>query len=358
MECYKHHLERIIKKLLLKFSIMKNNYILLILMVFILFACKGTYEYNTGTLPDYPVNLTDLNSEYDDYNSTSPTLGDISPLCFSSRRNNGTFDIIYKLLEVIMSRTSGKLTVGESHVSRLSDVNSMNENIGWNAVPKINTAADELGPYLIYKGPIGTNGNPRYNRYIFLYSNNQEGNQDIKFLHNMDEETYTSPKPVEYLNSSKDDAYPSFNKDFSTLYFCSNRLENFDIFKVELDNTVNLVNSLEDKTPKTIVKETTLSSDSDDKCPFVFNNLMVFTSNRPGGYGGYDLYYSLYADGKWSPPVNFGNKINTQYDEYRPITKPMGSFTNDFMIFSSNRPGGKGGFDLYYVGIDKMIKLY
>ena len=30
---------------------------------------------------------------------------------------------------------------------------------------------------------------------------------------------------------------------------------------------------------------------------------------------------------------------------------PQYEFNNDFMIFSSNRPGGLGGFDLYYVGI-------
>ena len=84
---------------------------------------------------------------------------------------------------------------------------------------------------------------------------------------------------------------------------------------------------------------------------------MVFTSNRPGGMGGYDLFYSFYENGTWSTPVNFGDKINTPYDEYRPIVKSYGyEFTNDFMIFSSNRPGGQGGFDLYYVGIDKLAE--
>ena len=43
------------------------------------------------------------------------------------------------------------------------------------------------------------------------------------------------------------------------------------------------------------------------------------------------------------------------FDEYRPIIRPQEwGFTNDLMIFSSNRPEGLGGFDLYYVGIDKL----
>ena len=81
---------------------------------------------------------------------------------------------------------------------------------------------------------------------------------------------------------------------------------------------------------------------------------MVFTSDREGGYGGFDLYYSLFTNGQWTTPVNFGEKINSANDEYRPITF---SFNNiDMMIFSSNRPGGKGGFDLYGVKIGDLIE--
>jgi hypothetical protein len=85
---------------------------------------------------------------------------------------------------------------------------------------------------------------------------------------------------------------------------------------------------------------------------------MVFTSNREGGYGGYDLYYCcLDEEGQWSEPVNFGPEINSEADEFRPVVSPFGDFENDMMIFSSNREGGYGGFDLYYVGISKMINL-
>jgi hypothetical protein len=81
--------------------------------------------------------------------------------------------------------------------------------------------------------------------------------------------------------------------------------------------------------------------------------MMVFVSDRPGGFGGFDLYYSTFDGSAWSDPVNFGEKINTEYDEYRPIILETDRrfFMNDFMIFSSNRPGGMGGFDLYYAGL-------
>jgi hypothetical protein len=51
-------------------------------------------------------------------------------------------------------------------------------------------------------------------------------------------------------------------------------------------------------------------------------------------------------DGVFSAPVNFGQTINTKYAEYRPIIAAPAKFDKEFMIFSSNRPGGKGMFDL------------
>ena len=313
----------------------------------------------TGTFPENPVNMADINSVYDDYNSASPIIGSTSPLCFSSNRNSrgANFDIVYKLLDVYMSLSDGKLTVAENANNPLLDVVIENANLN-DAMARINTSADELGPYLVDEGMKFTgsiNMNKRYESYFLLYASNTGANLDISYVQNLNQESYTNPKPVTFLNSSKDDAYPSFMQNYSSVYFCSNRDGNFHIYNTTLDTTKDLISNLDDTSLKVIDKDTVLSSTGDDKCPFIFNNVMVFTSNRPGGYGGFDLYYSLLVNGKWSAPVNFGPKINTAYDEYRPIIKPMPGFTNDFMIFSSNRPGGKGGFDLYYVGVKKMI---
>jgi hypothetical protein len=79
---------------------------------------------------------------------------------------------------------------------------------------------------------------------------------------------------------------------------------------------------------------------------------MVFTSDRPGGFGGFDLYYARFENNSWSSPVNLGSTINSEFDEYRPILMEEGvSATETMMVFSSNRTGGKGGFDLYFVGV-------
>ena len=66
----------------------------------------------------------------------------------------------------------------------------------------------------------------------------------------------------------------------------------------------------------------------------------------------FDLYYSKFEDGAWSEPVNFGAAINTEFDEYRPILFDAEvDYDRDMLVFSSNRTGGKGGFDLYFVGM-------
>ena len=341
----------------------KNTRLIIILTGIILLPyCHDPFEhrYNQGTFPDIPVNMGNINSMYDDYNSTSPILGGTAPLCFSSNRgsNGGNFDIVYKLLDVIMTRSDGKISVEENTNGNM-DIATVNSNLN-TAVSIINTSSDELGPYLIPKSvrveKIG-NGYYGYQNYILLYASNESGNLDIKFTQNVTGESYTAPQNIAFLNSAADEAYPTLTEDSAYIYFCSNRSGNFDIFKADLNKQGDLLTLLGDPTPRTITKDADLSSDYDDKCPYILGNLLVFASNRPGGYGGFDLYYAVFKDGKWSSPVNFGNKINTPYDEYRPIVKTYGDeFTNNFMIFSSNRPGGKGGFDLYYVGIDKMAE--
>lgn len=82
--------------------------------------------------------------------------------------------------------------------------------------------------------------------------------------------------------------------------------------------------------------------------------MLVFSSDRPGGLGGYDLYYSFKTGEGWTEPENFGPSVNSEYDEFWPVVSDSWEFSNQLMIFSSNRPGGLGGFDLYFTGIPKF----
>lgn len=72
---------------------------------------------------------------------------------------------------------------------------------------------------------------------------------------------------------------------------------------------------------------------------------LYFASDRPGGFGGFDIYVSQRAsvDDAWGPPVNLGPTLNTPFDEGNA------AFSRDghLMFFQSKRPGGFGGIDLW-----------
>jgi len=256
-----------------------------------------------------------------------------------------------------MDKSDGDFTIGEANKEWGGYTNNVNL---YNALNTINSIHNELGPYLIHSGWGSSNNiqtHPDYNKYLFLFATDKAGNLDIMFTQNITNENYSVSKEIKFLNSDKDDAYPTLNQDSTLIYFCSNRELDFDIYTANLNRDQDLLAEFTDSSDVPITKDSLLSSAYDDKCPFILGNLIVFASNRSGGYGGFDLYYSIFDNGNWSAPVNFGDKINTPYDEYRPIVKTFYyEFTNDFMVFSSNRPGGKGGYDLYYVGINKMTE--
>lgn len=70
---------------------------------------------------------------------------------------------------------------------------------------------------------------------------------------------------------------------------------------------------------------------------------LFFTSNRPGGYGGTDLYASTFTDSGWSEPRNLGPNINTPYDEQFPFIHPDGQT----LYFSSHGHNSMGESDLF-----------
>lgn len=78
-------------------------------------------------------------------------------------------------------------------------------------------------------------------------------------------------------------------------------------------------------------------------------NIIFFTSDRAGGYGGKDIYFSTNTNGVWSKPKNAGPKINTKGDERYPFIHPDGT-----LYFSSTGWPGFGGMDIFKSTPNKM----
>ncbi len=71
---------------------------------------------------------------------------------------------------------------------------------------------------------------------------------------------------------------------------------------------------------------------------------LYFTSDRSGGEGDLDIYYSKMDEkGRWGKPVNMGPKINTMFNEETPFVSPDGKW----FYFSSEGHEGMGGYDVY-----------
>jgi WD40-like Beta Propeller Repeat len=354
---------------------MKQSALFLTLLLF-LTSCPDARKYRTGYFQDDVVNFSDVNSEYDDYNMDSPDINSHSLFHFSSNRNSqgGNFDIVGEKMYIDWSKTEGSLSIGTD----------LNEDWFDYLIPlfdSVNTPCNELGPYTLdYREELNSTGIYTWTD-LLLYANDCSGDFDVKFICcemtdslGSEKTIMQPPKEISFINTGANELYPSFygsgfykfdewGQDpgkIEKMLFCSDRNGNYDIFEINLPEGMDINRFLNAdfniEPDSLVISPLSLNSGSDDKCPYVNGKLLVFASNRPGGYGGFDLYYSIYNDGTWSEPVNFGEKINSPYDEYRPVTIHHDQFANNLLIFSSNRPGGKGGFDLYHVGITQMIR--
>lgn len=70
---------------------------------------------------------------------------------------------------------------------------------------------------------------------------------------------------------------------------------------------------------------------------------LYFVSERKGGFGGYDIWYSQWSDRGWTQAKNLGPTINTQFDEISPYIH----VNNQNLYIVSNGYPGFGGYDIY-----------
>lgn len=152
-------------------------------------------------------------------------------------------------------------------------------------------------------------------------------------------------KVLPFCNPKYSYGHPAFGKDGKTMYFISNIRGGkeaakgaSDIFKVDVleDNSFSEPKNLGIK----------VNSYSKEMYPFISdNNTLYFASNRPNGFGGFDIYKSkINKDGSFEKAEKLPEPINSKQDDFCFIIDSNGKTG----YFSSKRIEGKGFDDIYY----------
>ncbi len=146
----------------------------------------------------------------------------------------------------------------------------------------------------------------------------------------------TSSKPFTYneVGSSINSAHMAF--DGSAIYFSSNRpggYGGYDIYVSYLDEGKWSL-------PKNLGSE--INTIGNEITPFLQKNELYFSSDFHIGIGGYDIVKSKVENGVWTEVTNVGSGVNSINDEYFPSFNRMGE-----LYVTSNRLGGRGGNDIY-----------
>ena len=215
-----------------------------------------------------------------------------------------------------------------------------------NLSDKVNTSFDDFGPIL----------SPNYDEKLYFSSarpgnlgglRDEKGLKDDRFG-NYRADMYstlvingewTATAPLSSLiNSPMHDAVLGFNEDGLVMYY----FKGPTLYSGEI-----LIDTFVENKKRSLFPDqftSVMIAENGDGTPHFFNDsVLIFSSRRSGGYGGYDLYISILKNGSWTNAENLGPTINSEYDEVTPFLALDGRT----LYYSSNNLKSMGGFDVF-----------
>ena len=201
-----------------------------------------------------------------------------------------------------------------------------------NAGDSINTADAEYFPSITVQDS------------LFLFMRRSSFKREDFYTSTLTKNKFSKAIPLsDDLNREEKKGSMSLTQDLNTLYYAADYNQKgygrYDIYKV----TKSKKGWSE---PKNVGKN--INSDYWDSAPSIApdNQALYFCSNRPGGYGGIDIYVAYKNEkGFWEEAVNMGPTINTAGDDQAPFMHA----DNKTLYFSSNGWPGFGGSDLFVI---------
>ncbi len=154
---------------------------------------------------------------------------------------------------------------------------------------------------------------------------------------------WTRPREVHFDSNKYNCAHPSLSKDGKTLYFSSDMPGGYgksDIYKVAVNDDWTLGE------PKNMGK--LINTEGRETFPFIDSTgNLFFSSDGHAGLGGLDIFVAFFSKGELFMLRNAGLPYNSSKDDFGFVLHE----SNDVGLLSSNKPGGKGDDDIYYFKI-------
>jgi len=167
---------------------------------------------------------------------------------------------------------------------------------------------------------------------------------DVFFAKMNDEGKVENITPIEGgINKKYHDGVTTISKSGTVMYFSRNNSK-----KKKNNKSINLkiYSSILVDGMWTNATDIGISGDNFGTCHPSLSadgKLLYFASDRPGGFGGMDIYVCANENGKWEKPQNLGPTINSAGNDIFPFVNQEG-----VLFFSSNGHKGLGGLDVFY----------
>lgn len=285
--------------------------------------CKNAKAAIAQPIRAWVDNVTELNSEYDDFAPSISTDG--GEIIFTSSRPNG--------------KQANEVGDYDKDI-----YTSSSEGLKW-AKPVaikggVNTAADDVSNNISYDGT------------KMLLHRDDNGQFDI-YESELKGANWTDPKKLHFQISSNraNEIYGAYSNDGWSVFFArdnSTRSTGYDIMYSSMQSKIE-----KDFKAATMLSEVNTGFNDGPIYLHIDGETMYIASQGRASLGGYDIFVSKKVQGKWTPPKNLGYPINTPYDDFFFASTANGKFA----YIASNRDGGQGGYDIYKVifwGDDKL----
>ncbi len=200
-------------------------------------------------------------------------------------------------------------------------------------------------------GPIAfsPDGNTAYLTRNYAQKNKQDGSRHFKLMIlRLINGEWTSAEDFPYDSKDYNVGHAAVSPDGNQMIFSSDMpggKGGADLYYTQRDNSGNWT---------TPVNLAALNTSGNENFPFWHTeNILVFSSDGRPGFGGLDLYYTQYKDGKFRKVENMGWPMNSNLDDFGFWMEP--GMKSGY--FSSDRRSGRGGDDLYSFTMEKPFSF-